>query len=194
MDILRSVAPTPGTEQEYALALGELWTGVHRALVRLDAIAADPGALDELELVDALGPLQYHLHLGSEHVVGLEPPHGAETAHAELAAALAAARDATGEVADAVAEHGAEGLRPLLHEWRGSLFRVRLARLRLAAPAPLRPAAEEPPPEGYARPLVAFLLALAGALAFAGGATFGMWPVWAAGLLAVCGGIVAYRP
>lgn len=192
--MLHWVAPTTGTEQQYALALGELWPGVHRALVRLDAIAADPGALGELELVDALGRLQYHLHLGSEHVFGLEPPAGAETAHAELAAALAAARDATGEVADAVAEDGAEAIVPLLHEWRGSLFRVRLARLRLATPAQIRPTAPDPPDDGYWWPLVAFLLALCGALAFAGGATLGLWPVWAAGMLAVVGGIVAYRP
>lgn len=192
--MFRAVAPTTGTEQKYALALGELWPGVQRALARLDAIAADPGALDDAELADALGRLQYHLHLGSEHVYGLEPPPGAETAHAELAAALAAARDATAEVADAVAEDGADGLRPLLHEWRGSLFRVRLARLRLATPAQPRVRREEPADEGYARPLVAFLLALSGAVAFAGGATFGMWPVWAAGLLAVCAGIVSYRP
>jgi hypothetical protein len=194
MDMLRRVAPTIGTGQHYALALGELWPGVHRALVRLDAIAADPGAFDELELPEALARLQYHLHLGSEHVYGLVPPPGAETAHAELAAALAAARDATGEVADAVAEDGADALTPLLHEWRGALFRVRLARLRLATPAPLRPAAEEPPPEGYGKPLAAFLLALTGAVAFAGGATLGMWPIWLAGLLAVAGGIFTYRP
>jgi hypothetical protein len=41
---------------------------------------------------------------------------------------------------------------------------------------------------------VAFLLALCGALAFAAGATLGLWPVWVAGLLAVCGSVVAYRP
>jgi hypothetical protein len=43
-------------------------------------------------------------------------------------------------------------------------------------------------------PLAAFVLALAGALAFVLGATIGPWPLWAAGLLAVCGSVLAYRP
>ena len=59
----------------------------------------------------------------------------ARTAHAELADALRCARDATAEVAEAVSIWGAAGVEPLLHEWRGALFRVRLARLRVAPPA-----------------------------------------------------------
>jgi hypothetical protein len=189
------VAPTPGTGQPYATALGELWPGLAWALSRLDALAAEPEALGADELVETLSRLQYDLHLGSEHVYGLEPPPGAETAHAELADALACARDATAEVAAAVADWGSDGVRPFLHEWRGTLFRVRLARIRLATPAPRRaPAEAAEEPGGIARPLVAFVAALAGAIAFAGGATLGLWPVWIAGLLAVCGGLFAYRP
>lgn len=188
------MAPPTGTGQRYAQELGELWPSVQRALSRLDVIAGDPHALDEAELVDALGRLQYNLHLGSEHVYGLEPPPGAETAHAELADALASARDATAEVVGAVADAGADGLRPLLHEWRGALFRVRLARLRLASPAPRKPLPVERDEDGIARPLTAFLLALAGAVAFAAGAGLGLWPLWTGGLLAFVGAVLAYRP
>jgi hypothetical protein len=177
---------------QYAEQMGELWTGLTRTLGRLDRIAAEPDRLEHD--LHALRRLQYRLHLASEHAFGVIPPEGAETAHAELADALACARDATAEVVEAVEEQGLEGLRPLLHEWRGALFRVRLARLRLATPAP-RPQLTEPPAhDGIARPLVAFLLALVGALAFAAGATLGLWPLWTGGMLAVCVSVVAYRP
>jgi len=183
------VGPIAGTGQRYAVALGELWPGLQRALARLDAIAAEPYGHDADALVDQLAVLQYRLHVGSEHVYGLIPPPGAETAHAELADSLACARDATAEVGEAIAIEGLDGLRPLLHEWRGALFRVRLA----APAAPPSQAAEAEPLE-LARPLTAFLLALCGAVAFAGGAALGYWPIWAAGLLAVAGGMLAYRP
>jgi uncharacterized membrane protein HdeD (DUF308 family) len=48
--------------------------------------------------------------------------------------------------------------------------------------------------EGIARPLIAFLLALVGALSFVAGATLELWPVWSAGVLAVCASVLAYRP
>jgi len=188
------VGPIAGTGQRYAVALGELWPGLQRALARLDAIAAEPYGHDADALVDQLAVLQYRLHVGSEHVYGLIPPPGAETAHAELADSLACARDATAEVGEAIAIEGLDGLRPLLHEWRGALFRVLLARLRLAAPAAPPAQAAEAEPLELARPLTAFLLALCGAVAFAGGAALGYWPIWAAGLLAVAGGMLAYRP
>lgn len=188
------MGPSTGTGQRYAQALGELWPGVQRALQRLDAVAADPNALDDRELVETLTHLQYHLHLGSEHVYGLEPPPGSASAHAELADALACARDATAEVAEAVAAVGSDGLRPLLHEWRGALFRVRLARLRLAAPPPRRALPSAQPATHDLRALIAFLLALAGAAAFAGGAALALWPLWAAGLVAVFVAVAAYRP
>ena len=188
------VAPTTGTGQRYALELGALWPDVNRALARLDAIAGDPYTYDADDVADQLQHLQYRLHVAGKTVLGLQPPDGAETAHAELADALTCARDATAEVAEAVADEGLDGFRYLLHEWRGALFRVRLARLRIA-PGPTRRAA---PPEReqteIARPLVAFVLALTGAIAFAGGATLGLWPVWAAGALAVAAGMLAYRP
>ena len=85
-------------------------------------------------------------------------------------------------------------MQPLLHEWRGALFRVRLARLRLAEPAPRGVVRPEPEPGSVAGPLAAFLLALLGAVAFVAGATLGTWPIWTLGLLCVCLSVVAYRP
>jgi hypothetical protein len=188
------VAPTTGTEQRYAVELSQLWPDVNRALGRLDAIAVDPYTYDPDDVADQLHHLQYRLHVAGEAIVGLQPPIGGESAHADLADALEWARDATAEVAEAVADEGLEGFRLLLHEWRGALFRVRLARLRVAPPPARRPAPPPDEPSDFARPLIAFVLALAGALALAGGATFGLWPIWLAGALAVVGGMAAYRP
>jgi hypothetical protein len=189
------MAPRTWTPERYAEEMGELWSDLSRALDRLDRLAAEPERLEDDDAEAALSRLRYQLHVASEHAYGVAPPLGAESAHAELSAALASARDATAEVAEAAHDAGSEGVLPLLHEWRGALFRLRLARLRLSAPKERRrPLGELPPDEGVARPLLAFLLALCGALAFAAGATLGLWPVWVAGLLAVCASVVAYRP
>jgi hypothetical protein len=188
------LGPKTGTGESYSAAMGELWSGLARTLARLDVVAGAPAALDENDAADALRRLQYALHLASEHAYGLSPPPGAVTAHAELGDALACARDATAEVAEAVSLWGAEGVEPLLHEWRGALFRVRLARLRIASPEPTPLLEPEEDATGIAGPLVAFLLALLGAVAFVTGATLGLWPVWALGMLAVCGSVLAYRP
>jgi hypothetical protein len=190
------LAPRTGTGERYATQMGELWSGLARTLSRLERIAGDPEVLGDDEMIDALRRLQYRLHAASEHAFGLVPPAGAETAHAELAAALAGARDATAEVAETAEEAGGDAAALLVHEWRGALFRVRLARLRLAgAPKRLPAALAEDPPRGrVAAPLMAFLLALSGALAFVIGATVGPWPLWVAGILGVCGSVLAYRP
>jgi hypothetical protein len=188
------VAPRAGTPEQYAEEMGELWTGLTRTLGRLDRYAAEPERLADDHVEAALRRLQYALHLAREQTYGVEPPEGAATAHAELAEALACARDATAEVAEAVAEWGADGVRPLLHEWRGALFRVRLARLRLAAPERRPVVVDEPVRERLGRPLAAFLLALGGALAFVAGATLAEWPLWVLGLVAVCASVLAYRP
>ena len=156
------------------MQVGQLWSWLSPTLTHVDEPAD----------VRSLRRLQYALHVASEHAYGLEPPEGAASAHAELADALACARDVTGELAEGD---------PVLEEWRGALLRVRLARMRLATPAP--PAALELPPEdGISQPLSAFLLALGGALAFVAGATLGAWPIWSAGIVAVCASILAYRP
>jgi hypothetical protein len=174
--------------------MGDLWTGLARPLARLDGAAAEPDQLADDDAFEALRRLQYALHIARERAYGLHPPPGAETAHAELADALVCARDATAAVAEAVSVWGAEGVQPLLHEWRGALFRVRLARLRLVPPPPRRSPEVVPESEGIVRPLVAFVLALAGALAFVAGATVGVWPVWAAGMVLVCASALVYRP
>jgi hypothetical protein len=194
-DTIASVTtPITGSVQQYALGLGELWPDASRALTRLEAIAGDPYVYAADDIGDQLAHLQYRLHVASETFLGLHPPLGSESAHTELADALACARDATSEVAEAVAYDGPEAFRFVLHEWRGALFRVRLARLRIAPP-PAR--IQVPPPKEpreIARPLAAVLLALGGALAFAGGATVGTWPIWVAGMIAVVGGMLTYRP
>jgi hypothetical protein len=174
--------------------MGDLWTGLARTLARLDVTAGEPELLDETGAAGSLRRLQYALHLAAEHAYGLEPPPAAASAHAELADALVCARDATAEVAEAVSIWGADGVATLLHEWRGALFRVRLARMRLATPAPPTPVVAKPEPRDLGWPLAAFLLALVGALAFVAGATLQLWPLWVAGLVGVCGSVLAYRP
>ncbi len=188
------MGPRTGSEESYSVELGDLWSGLARTLTRLDVAAAEPGRLDGVGASASLRRLQYALHLAAEHTYGLEPPPAAASAHAELADALACARDATADVAEAVAIWGAEGVDTLLHEWRGALFRVRLARMRLATPAVPAVVAEDEPRRELGLPVVAFTLALLGALAFVVGATLQLWPLWVAGLVAVCCSVIAYRP
>ena len=171
-----------------------LWRGLSATLGRLEAIAADPAEeLDDYAL-GVLPILQYGLHRAGELAVGISPPAGAETAHAELAAALEDARDVTGDVIDALGTRGADAAAMLVHEWRGALFRVRLARHRLAArPGRSRERLEQatPAPKGA---LAATFLVVAGTIVFTAGATLALWPLWAAGLMLVTGGFAAYRP
>ncbi len=188
------MGPRTGSEERYSVALGDLWSGLSRTLARLDVVAAEPERLDDVDASASLRRLQYALHLAAEHTYGLEPPPAAASAHAELADALTCARDATADVAEAVAIWGTEGAGTLLHEWRGALFRVRLARMRLAAPPAPAATGEDRADHSLAWPLAAFTLALAGALAFVAGATLQLWPLWATGLVAVCCSVIAYRP
>ena len=166
------------------------WSGLSGTLRALEAIAADSRRLDE-DGVDQLRSLQYRLHWSSEFLAGVEPPPGAREAHVELADALIDARDATGEFADALeAECATAGA--MLLEWRGALFRVRLARMRLLPPpAPRR----EPPAAGFPfLAAAATVLTIAGVAAFTLGAVLVLWPVWAMGLALVAGGYLIYRP
>ena len=185
-----------GQREGYAEALTGLWKRLAWALTELETIASDPAELyDEDDVLDRLPPLQYALHAAGELTVGLRPPAGGEIAHAELASALASARDATAEVAEVLEHAGAVVAETLLPEWRGALFRVRLARLRVATPRPL-PAEPAPEPELPARgdPLAATVLALSGAMVFAAGATLELWPVWALGLALFASGLLVYSP
>jgi hypothetical protein len=183
-----------GERQGYPSAMAGLWSGLSRTLSRLELIAAEP--IERLEdAADELPGLQYALHRASELTLGIEPPPGAETAHEELAIALADARDVTGEVAEALAMWGADGAVPLVHEWRGALFRVRLARLRLTGRRPHGEPQRPAQPAPFPRPaLVATLLVLAGTIAFAIGAVTSFWPLWAGGLTVVSAGFLAYQP
>jgi hypothetical protein len=167
------VAPRTGTQERYAVQVGELWSWLSPTLTHVD----EPD-------VHSLRRLQYALHVASEHAYGLEPPPDEASAHAELADALAGARDVTGDLAAGDS---------LLDEWRDALMRVRLSRMRLATPT-LPTALELAPEHGIAEPLSAFLLALGGALAFVAGATLDAWPLWSAGIVAVCASVLAYRP
>jgi len=187
------VAPEIQAAERYATQVGELWHELSHTLARLEGIAATPDLLDEEETVGALRRLQYRLHIAGESALGLSPPAAAETAHSELASALAGARDATGEVVEAADLHGARGVDVMLHEWRGALFRVRLARLRLTGGGVV-PAAPQPEGPTLHAPLVATLLTIVGAAAFAVGATAGPWPLWVAGMLAICISLLMYRP
>ena len=183
-----------GRRQRYASALAGLWSGLAGTLTRLEAIAGEPGAqLDEAAL-DELPSLQYSLHRASELTLGIAPPAGGETAHAELRAALADARDATGDVVEALESGASETALALAHEWRGALFRVRLARHRLAThplPIPIPPE----PSRGFPWPALAGALCVTlGAFAFTAGAVVATWPLWAGGLALVAGGFFVYRP
>jgi len=183
-----------GIGERYATQVGALWSGLARTLTELERIAADPVELGDDDALDALKRLQYRLHVSSEEAFGISPPTGVEPVHAELAAALGGARDATAELVEALEEDGVDAALLCLHEWRGALFRVRLARLRLSVAPPPPPA---PPPRravGVRVHVVAVLLAVVGAAAFAGGAALDVWPMWALGLAAVASSFISYKP
>src|SRR5215218_8069767 len=111
-----------GERQAYTAAVTDLWERVGTALTRLERVA-DSHA-------EELPRLQYALHAGAELAVGINAPDTAATVHAELVEALGEARDATADVSLALEYGDPEAVEPLLLEWRGALFRVRLARLR----------------------------------------------------------------
>jgi hypothetical protein len=188
------VAATGGVGERYATQVGALWIGLARTLTDLERLAEDPLRLEDEEVLDSLKLLQYRLHVASEDAYGISPPSGVEPVHAELAAALAGARDATAELVEALEEDGLEAALLCLHEWRGALFRVRLARLRLTAPGPATQVSPPASAVGVRAPLLAVLLAVLGAAAFVAGATLDLWPVWAAGLVAVGAAFICYKP
>ena len=163
-----------GSPRAYAAAMAGLWIDLRSTLSRLDALAADCD--DLVENSDALPSLQYELHSAGELVAGLEPPAERERLHEELADALADARDLTAEIAEALDHGGADGAAPLLWEWRGSLFRIRFARLRLERPrrAPATPAALTAPQPRTPPPVAAGVVALGSVLVLLA-ALLGIW-------------------
>ena len=192
-----------GARRDYASAVTDLWEGLGAALARLERIADAPADEIALEAGNELPALQYHLHAGAELALGIRPPAGAHAIHAELVAALAQARDATAEIATALDDFDEELVARLVPEWRGALFRVRLARLRALERSPLQvPDRRSEPVEEAQGPdasvmraaVAATVLVLAGALLFTAGAVLAAWPVWAAGLALFAGGFVLFRP
>jgi hypothetical protein len=176
-----------GAARHYAGTMAGFWSGLSGTLRALDSIAADPVRLDE-DVVAPLRTLQYRLHRSGELLEGVQPPAGAREAHDELRGALADARDATAEVVESIELGGHDAAAELVFEWRGALFRVHLARLRLGELQ--RPPDRDPHVISAA---TASGLALVGALAFVSGAALLLWPLWAAGLALVAGGLLAQR-
>jgi hypothetical protein len=190
--MIAALRPSPGTSaaRHYAGTMAGFWSGLSGTLRGLEALAADSRRLDE-DALDALRALQYRLHWSSELLAGVEPPPGVRDGHEELADALVDARDATGEIVEAIEDGGREAASGLLLEWRGALFRVRLARMRLTT----RPVqASVPPAEFPHAAAAATALTFLGVTAFAAGAALILWPLWAAGLALLAGGYLAYRP
>ena len=113
-------------------------------------------------------------------------------------------RAATSEVAAALEAEDGVLVENLLPEWRGALFRVRLARLRALERSPLQLPRSQGTEERHARPerrgrrstvvLVAIGLVATGAFLFTAGAVLAAWPLWAAGLALFAGGLVLFRP
>jgi hypothetical protein len=189
--------------QAYTAAVTDLWERVAIALARLERIAEN--SADELmdERSNELSSLQYALHAGAELAIGIDPPPSAAPLHAELVDALGEARDSTADIAFALENGDSEAVEPLLLEWRGALFRVRLARLRAiersrATRARSSDEDESPQEEAVDRialsAIVATTLILGGAFLFTAGAVLVAWPVWAAGLALFAGGFILYRP
>lgn len=180
------------TREQYASALDGLWSDLTGALTRLERIAAEPEELDD-DAVETLPVLQYSLHRAGEVVHGLAPLPSSAEAHHELALALEEARDVTGDVASLLEQGEDEAALDLVHEWRGALFRIRLARRRLIRlPQPLPVEADEPR-ETLAAAAATGLL-VTGTAAFLAGAVLVIWPLWAAGLGMVAASLLVFRP
>ena len=159
---MSSLTPRTGTGERYAVAMGELWSGLARTLARLDRLAAEPEQLSARRRdTRPLRRLQYALHTASEQAYGLVPPAGAEPAHAELAVALGRARATRPPRSSRPSWTAARTRRPLVHEWRGRALprAARAAAPRRHRPRPRRTAAAG---RGEAEPLApAISLALA---------------------------------
>jgi hypothetical protein len=181
-----------GSPRTYAAVMGGLWIDLELTLCRLDSLAADPEHLvDERETLPAL---QYDLHCAAELVSSLRPPQDALVVHEELAEALAEARELTAEIAEGLAHGGLDAAGPLIWEWRGVLFRVRLARVRLERP---RAAAAELVPSSPASPrapvLAAGAVTIGSALVLVA-ALLGLWLLVAFTLAGTVAGSVLLRP
>jgi hypothetical protein len=188
-----------GARREYGTMVADLWDRLGTGLTRLERVSEAPASTIVAEARDELPTLQYSLHATAELAHGIQPPPAAAEAHRELVFALAQARDATAEVAEAAEDDDEELIEALVPEWRGALFRVRLARLHALESSPLSGPEETPPEAPEAPPvsrmaLAATALVLTGAMLFTAGAVLAAWPLWAAGLTLFGGGFVLFRP
>jgi hypothetical protein len=170
-----------------------LWIDLRLALCRLDALSASPDVL--LDGEEQLPALQYNLHCAAELVAGLTPPEGTELEHDELADALMDARETTAEIAEALAHGGPDATAPLVWEWRGALFRVRYARLRLQRPRPVavRTFPSEPQPTRSSLPFPAAAVAMGSSLVLVA-ALLGLWLLVALMLAATLAASILWRP
>ncbi|HEU0303305.1 MAG TPA: hypothetical protein VFR32_01865 [Gaiellaceae bacterium] len=180
------------TREQYTSALDGLWSDLTGALTRLERIAAEPEELDD-DALDVLPVLQYSLHRAGEAIHGLAPLPASADAHHELAAALEDARDVTGDVACLLEAGEDDAALDLVHEWRGALFRVRLARRRLTR-MPQAPPVEADEPRSTLAAAAALGLLATGTAAFLAGAVLVTWPLWAAGLGLVAISLLVFRP
>ncbi len=178
------------TRTDYRSALDELWSSTSPAVTQLEQIASAPE--EELDdSLDLLPALQYALHRASEVAVGLRPPPATAAAHEEFAAALADARDVTGDVSELAETYDWDAAHDLTHEWRAALFRVRLARRRLTRARPLPAITPDPPSEARTATL-ALLCLVVGTGLFTAGAVLTLWPIWAIGLALVAAASLVY--
>jgi hypothetical protein len=184
-----------GSRTEYESALEGLWRNLGGTLTRLESGPGWPAPrlLDD-DTAALLPTLQYSLHAAGELAVGLDPPDGTEAAHADFGSALAEAREATAELLEALETAGIHAAEPLVYEWRGALFQVRLAWQRLLAfPAAAGEPADEAPRTRRSPALIGTAAALAGAIALATGAALTLWPVWGLGLALVALSLAVQR-
>jgi hypothetical protein len=191
----RSVRQTLGTgsPRSYAAVMAGLWIDLELTLARLDSLAGDGERL--LDGRETLPALQYDLHCAAELVAGLAPPEDAVPVHEELAEALAEARELTAELAEALGHGGLEAAAPLVWEWRGALFRIRFARVRLERPSPAAAAAPDPgsPPSARAPVFAAAAVAVGSTLVLVA-ALLGLWLLVALTLMGTVAGSVLLRP
>ena len=185
-----AVTNAEATRPDYRSALDKLWANTSPAVAQLEQIASSPE--DELDdSIDLLPALQYALHRASEAAVGLRPPPATVPAHEEFAAALADARDVTGDVSELAETYDWDAAHDLTHEWRAALFRVRLARRRLTRARPLPIITPEVRSETRAA-TVSLLCLVAGTGVFTAGAVLALWPIWLIGLALVAAASLVY--
>ena len=140
------MGPKTGTDERYSVAMGDLWSGLARTLARLDvARRRARAARRRTARRTSLRRLQYALHLAARARLRARAAARRCEPLTRSSPTRSPARATRPPTSPRPSRSGAPtASTPLLHEWRGALFRVRLARLRLAAPAPRAVVVEEP--------------------------------------------------